>query len=146
MARRRIGFDTRALEQYAERLEAVGGSDALKRATQSGMAAAKAETNKNIKAAMQAGNLPAKGAYSHGDTIGSLDENFTVKWTGNKAELAVGFAINNGGLASVFLMHGTPRMSPANGLWDAIYGPTAKRIEKKEMRKAVKKVLERLGG
>ena len=146
MARKKYGFDNSALEKYGERLDELGGTDALKRATQAGMAAAKAETNKRIKAAMQPGNLPAGGKYSTGATLAALNEQMAVSWSGNKAELPLGFDLDNGGLASIFLMTGTPRMQPATWLWDAFYGKDTARVVKKEMEKATVKVLERLGG
>lgn len=146
MARKRYGFDNSALEKYGERLDELGGTDALKRATQAGMAAAKAEVNKNIKEAMQPRNLPAGGAYSTGETLAALNTEMAVKWSGNMAEMPIGFNLYAGGMASVFLITGTPRMAPAYGLWEAFYGKQEQRVVRKEMEKAVKKVLERLGG
>lgn len=146
MARKGYGFDISALEKYGEQLDQLGGSAALKRATQAGMAAAKAQVNKLATEAMQPNNLPAGGAYSTGETLGALNKDFDVTWTGNLAELPVGFDLYDGGMASVFLMNGTPRMAPANGLWHAFYGKPEQRIVKKELEKAVVKVLKKLGG
>lgn len=140
------GFDITALEKYAEQLQEAGGDAALHRAVQSGMIAGKNGINTLINAAMQPGNLPAGGAYSTGETLSSLDKDMTVKWSGNLAELPLGFDLSNGGMASIFLMHGTPKMRPAAGLYDALYGTTGRAKARKEQKKAIQKVLERLGG
>ena len=45
-----------------------------------------------------------------------------VEWSGTKAFVDVGFDIQNGGLASIFLMYGTPRMKKDTKLYNDIYG------------------------
>jgi len=74
------------------------------------------------EAAAASPNLPAGGKYSTGDTIGSLRREATVEWNGTEASVPVGFDIKRGGLASIFLMYGTPRMPKVQGLYDAFYG------------------------
>lgn len=65
-----------------------------------------------------------------GKTEASLRENPTVEWTGTEAAVNVGFDINNGGLPSIFLMYGTPRMKKDIKLYNAVYGAeTTKKIE-----------------
>lgn len=143
---RKNGFDTSALLKYADRLEELGGTDALKRATEAGMAVAKQEINKDITAAMQTSNLPAGGKYSTGDTIQSLDKGMSPAWEGNLATLPLGFDMNESGLTHIFLMHGTPKMKPVAGLKEALYGKTAQRKARKAQEAAIQKVIKRLGG
>lgn len=145
MAKKKNGFDTSALLKYADQLEALGGSDALKRATQAGMATAKQEINRQIRTAMQPGNLPAGGKYSTGDTLESLDKNMHAKWEGNVATLPLGFDMNKSGITSIMLLYGTPKMRPVAGLHDALYGKTAKAKARKAQEEAMQKVIERLG-
>lgn len=57
-----------------------------------------------------------------------------VKWEGNIAFSEVGFDIANGGIASIFLMYGTPKISPDKKLYNAIYGTA--------MRKKIREVQE----
>lgn len=146
MAKKKNGFDTTALLKYAERLDELGGSDALKRATTAGMAEAKKEINKQVTAAMQTSNLPAGGKYSTGDTLDSLDENLTATWNGDIASLPVGFDMSKSGITSILLMHGTPKMRPVAGLKDALYGKKGKAAARKAQEEAMQKVIERLGG
>jgi hypothetical protein len=146
MAKKKNGFDTTALLKYAERLDELGGSDALKRATAAGMAEAKKEINRQVTAAMQTSNLPAGGKYSTGDTLDSLDQKLDASWHGNVASLPVGFDMSKSGITSILLMHGTPKMRPVTGLKDALYGKKGKAAARKAQEEAVQKIIEGLGG
>ena len=146
MAKKKNGFDTTALLKYADRLDELGGSDALKRATEAGMAEAKKEINRQVAASMRAGNLPAGGKYSTGDTLDSLDQNLTATWNGDIASLPVGFDLSKSGIVSIVLMHGTPKMKPVAGLKDALYGKKGKAAARKAQEVAIQMIIERLGG
>ena len=147
MARRhKNGFDTTMLQKYGERLEAAGGTAAVKRAVEAGMKSTKQEVNKLVDAAMQPGNLPAGGAYSTGATLESLSRDLAIEWDGNVARLSLGFVLKGSGLTSIFLMYGTPKMRPVDGLYDILRGPKARTISRKEQEAAILKILERLGG
>lgn len=142
---RRNGFDTSALKRYGDALDAAGGSAALKRAVEGGMKATKAKVTPKARAAIQPGNLPAGGKYSTGGTAAHLNQDMSVDWEGNMARLKLGFNLEGDGLASIFLMYGTPHHAPAAGLREALREEPLK-ISRKEMAKACKTVLERLGG
>lgn len=144
MARRKNGFDITALEKYADQLQEAGGMAAVKRAVQGGMLATKKQVNAEVTTAMQSGNLPAGGKYSVGDTMEHLNEEMTVDWEGNMARLKLGFNMEGGGIASIFLMYGTPRHDPASGLREALK-EHPKKISRKKMQEACVKILERLG-
>lgn len=57
-----------------------------------------------------------------GATEASLKTNSKVEWAGTLASDEVGFNIRKGGLPSIFLMYGTPRMKKDQKLYDAFYG------------------------
>lgn len=145
MAKRKNGFDTTMLERYASRLETAGGSAAVKRAVEGGMKSTKQQVNTQVSAAMQPSNLPAGGKYSSGGTMAHLNKEMTVDWEGNMARMKLGFNLEGDGITSIFLMYGTPRHAPASGLRKALK-EEPKRISKKQMEAACKKILERLGG
>lgn len=145
MAKRKNGFDITALEKYAEQLEAAGGTGAIKRAVEGGMKSTKQQVNTNVTAAMSPGNLPAGGRYSTGATMGHLNKDMAVDWEGNMARIKLGFNLQGDGLVSIFLMYGTPHHAPAAGLREALK-ENPRKISRKEMQKACKKILERLGG
>lgn len=144
MAKHKNGFDTTALAKYGEALEAAGGSATVKRAVEGGMKSTKAQVNPKVKAAIQPGNLPAGGKYSSGGTEAHLNTDMSVDWEGNMARMKLGFNLEGDGLASIFLMYGTPHHAPAAGLREALKEEPLK-ISRKEMAKTCKKVLERLG-
>ena len=80
-----------------------------------------------------------------GKTEASLIENPPVEWTGTQAAVNVGFDINNGGLPSIFLMYGTPRMRKDTKLYNAFYGAETKKkieqIERDALNRAVEKAM-----
>ena len=145
MAKKKNGFDTTALAKYADRLEAAGGTATVKRAVEGGMKSTKNEVNKQVTTAMLPGNLPAGGKYSTGETMEHLNRDMTVNWEGNMARMKLGFNLQSDGLVSIFLMYGTPKHAPAAGLREALK-ENPRKISRKEMQAACKKILERLGG
>lgn len=58
-----------------------------------------------------------------GRTAASLWGYPLIEWQGSTlASVRVGFSISGGGLASVFLMYGTPRIAPDRTLYNALWG------------------------
>lgn len=78
-----------------------------------------------------------------GATQGSLKKNAEVEWSGSRASAEVGFDIKNGGLPSVFLMYGTPKMSPDRKLYNAFYGTATKKKVKEIQEKVFNKALSK---
>jgi len=74
--------------------------------------------------------------FRTGETEASILDEAEVTWNGDVASVQLGFDIANGGLASVFLMYGTPRRKPTpikadKRLYNAIYGKsTAEEVAK----------------
>lgn len=69
----------------------------------------------------QKANLPAKGKYSKGRTLNSLKRDADVEWSGTEAKVPVGFDISKGGLASIFMIYGTPRHMKNKKMYDAFW-------------------------
>lgn len=72
--------------------------------------------------------------HRSGDTERAIVDNAEVYWEGTKGVVDIGFNIRNGGLPSIFLMYGTPKMSKDQRLYNSIYG--------KSTRDKVKKIQE----
>lgn len=125
-----------------DRLDKLGGSDAMKRGVEGALRSSKQYVNPQITKAMT--KLPAEGKYSHGGTKASIDRNMDVNWDGLIGSVKVGFDFKQSGMKSIFLMYGTPRMSPVEGLMEAIYGNRTQRQIAKLQREALEKVVERI--
>lgn len=76
---------------------------------------------KKAEAAIQKSNLPASGKYSTGQTERSIKRDAQITWSGTEGSVSIGFNIKKGGLASIFLMYGTPRMVKDQALYDAFW-------------------------
>lgn len=124
------------------KLDKLGGTQAMKRGVEAGLRASKEYVNPQIEAAM--GKLPARGKYSTGRTEDSIDKDMSVDWEGMTGSIKVGFDFKQSGLTSIFLMYGTPRMSPVRGLKNAIYGTKTKKHIKEIQAEAVNKVINRI--
>lgn len=81
-----------------------------------------------------------------GRTENSLDTNPIVNKRGDLFNIEIGFHITQGGLPSIFLMHGTPKQAPDMQLYNAVFGKaTAKKI-KNLQHTAVKQALQKYIG
>lgn len=71
-------------------------------------------------------NKAVKPHYKTGKTEKSLIKDPKVMWIGSIASVEVGFDLKNGGLASIFLMYGTPKMKKDQNLYNAFFGKKTK--------------------
>ena len=141
MARNRIGLQFDGWEETLSKLDELGGSKAMKRGVEAGLKASKQFVNPQIEAALA--KLPAGGKYSTGETKQSIDKDMTVDWQGMTGVVKVGFDFSKSGPVSIFLMYGTPKMSPVSGLKNAIYGAKTKKQIKELQAEAINKVIKR---
>ena len=95
-----------------------------------------------------------------GKTEKALAKTAEIEWEGTTAKVPVGFKIREGGLASLFLMYGTPKHMVANqygktgksqrgtkqdmALYNSVYGPATRRKVRKAQENALKKEMERI--
>ena len=142
MARNKIGLQVKGFDEYMAKLDEIGGSQAMKRGVESALKASKEYVNPLIEQSMS--KLPAGGRYSTGDTKRSIDKDMSVDWDGMTATIKVGFDFKKSGLTSIFLMYGTPKMSPVSGLKAAIYGAKSKKAIAKIQGEALDKVIDRI--
>lgn len=132
MARMSLEFD--GMEQMMRRLQAAGGGvgDAAERALE--------DTHRAVTARVE--KAQASSRYNvdpgiTGATAGSVHRDPTVEWSGDVASVPVGWSISNGGLASVFLMYGTPRIEPDRGLYNAVFGAATRRAAREAQADAI---------
>ena len=137
MARNRIRLQFGDFEEYAERIDRLSGD--LKSIFNEALIESKNLVTPEIHRKMERHHVT-------GDTEGSIDDNSTVTWNGYIGEIKVGFNIKEGGLPSIFLMYGTPRMSKDTALYNSIYGAATKRKIQEKQKEIFEREIRRLGG
>lgn len=146
MARKKIGLQFNGWEDYLAKLDELGGSQVMKKGVEEALIESKKHVNPLIEKSMAKSNLPAKGKYSYDDTKESIDKEMRVEWEGMTGSTKVGFDFSKSGPKSIYLMYGTPKMSPVNGLKNAIYGSKTQKeiaeIQEKVLSNVIKRVME----
>ena len=145
MAKNKISIDFKGYDLIKKQLDELGGN-ATKRAIEGTLKASQQVVAEQVSAALEP---HVSGKKGESRTKQSIIRNMPVEWAGDEASIAVGFDINNGGLASIFLMYGTelfgqPHITPDTNLYNAVYGAQTKKKIKEMQEQAFLKVLERL--
>lgn len=139
MARKKVFIDGEMFSQYAQKLLKIGSMEFLKETTEKALVESKEYVTKQLHQEMPK-------HHRTGRTESSIDDDSGVEWKGPIASIKVGFKISDGGLASIFLMYGTPRMQPDKKLYNDIYGPATSRkvseIQREVFDKALREVME----
>ena len=112
----RIEFE--GFEEVIARLKKLDGD--IKGVTEKALR----ETHKVITKNAETAIAPHKQT---GATEKSLKRNAEIEWAGSVASVETGFSIRNGGLPSIFLMYGTPRMKKDQNLYNAFFGNKTKK-------------------
>lgn len=133
----KFAFNFEEMDSLVDKLNNAGGS--MQEAADAALKATHAYITPNLESGINR-------HIQSGDTKRSLDDDGGVKWVNPiKARVDVGFNIKKGGLPSVFLMWGTPKMRPDSRLKNAAFGAKTKRevaaIQREEMEKAIQKAL-----
>lgn len=137
MGKNKIGLQFAGFEELISNLDKVNGD--VKKATTKALI----ESQKYIAEQAHKSMIPHKQS---GETAASIVEDKTVSWSGMTAEIGVGFDLTTGGLPSIFLMYGTPRMAKDSNVYNAVYGNKTKKavaLLQEEIFKAA--ISERLG-
>lgn len=122
MKKNKLTIDFKNFEEYAERLDKLGGN--LKSVVEKALTESKELVNAQLHEQMKKHKRTSK-------TEASIMDEARIEWSGPTASLDIGFDIAHGGLASIFLMYGTPKMPKDQKLYNAVYGRTTKNKIKK---------------
>ena len=137
MARKKFGVEFEGFNELIDRIEKLNGD--LKSVTEKALTESFKLVTPDLHQAMQKHKQT-------GRTEGSIVDNSTVEWNGDTASIKVGFNIKNGGLPSIFLMYGTPRIPKDQALYNAIYGKKTQEEIRKLQEEIFYEEIRRLNG
>lgn len=112
-------------EEIISRLSKLGSN--TKQITEKALVETHKLVTEKADEAVQKSNLPAHGKYSTGATQKSLVREPEITWEGTMASVKTGFSISKGGLASIFMMYGTPRHMKNQKMYNAFFGTKTKK-------------------
>ncbi len=135
MAKKKMTVDFKGFEETYLKLDKLNAN--TKEITAKALQESYNKITPNIKNAISSHKLT-------GQTEKSLRETEKVNWNGFNGYINVGFDISNGGLASIFLMYGTPKMKPDKKLYNSIYGTKIKKEVKEIQEKIFTEELKRI--
>lgn len=144
MAKNKISLSFDGYSVLKKQLDMLGGN-ATKTAINNALKASQDVVAERVDRAMN----PHEKTGKTENAIIDNSSGYKVSWTGDTAEIAVGFSISDGGMASIFLMYGTklygqPHITPDRQLYNAVYGTAVKKeianIQRKEFEKVLQKV------
>lgn len=144
MAKARFGIDFDDCLDFGAMIDELAGGAAVKRAVENALI----ETDKYVTAEVE--KAVASSPYNFNRTGGTkkaIDRDTTVDWEGSRAVAKAGFNISDGGLPSIFLMYGTPKIAPDTNLKNAAKGEgkhkkKIKEIQKEEFTKVIDEVMK----
>ena len=110
LAKMKVEFD--GFDKVISKLKSLDGD--VRKVTEDALRETHSIMTQKAEDAMASSKLPAGGKYSKGGTLNSLVRNAQIEWVGDSASVQIGFDIEHGGLASIFLTHGTPRHQVRN--------------------------------
>lgn len=143
MPKNKLTLNFKGFEEYASKLDELGGSKLLMQGIEAGLRASKQYVNQELDKVTNKASYPAQGKYSHEITKKSIDKEFKVEWEGLTGWIEIGFDFSKSGLRTIMLMYGTPKMPPVKGLKEAIYSTKTKNKIGKLQQEAIDKVIER---
>ena len=153
MAKTKLSLSGDVFQEYADKLEKLGGN--LRGAVERALEESADYVNDNL-------GRDIKPHRRTGKTEKSLRKDWKVEWQGMTASIPVGFDVTKGGLPSIFLMYGTPKHGPvgkrpgATGhpgtkqdkkLYNDVYGTATKRkvqeIQEKVFAEYIEKIMNK---
>ena len=138
-----FSLDFKDFLDFAYKIEELGGSDALKRATDNALTA----TDKYVTEEVDKAIAQSRFNFDRtGRTKESLDKEIKTEWDGTVAKAKAGFHITQGGLASQFLIYGTPHIAGDTNLRNAVKGEgkhkkVIRQLQKDEFSKVLNEVM-----
>ncbi len=133
----KIRMEFEGFEDVIKRLSKLEGN--IKKPTEQALKSAHKFVTKHAEEAI-------KPHRDTGLTEQSLIREAKIEWEGLVASISTGFSIRKGGLASIMLMYGTPRMKKDQKLYNAFFGRKTKQQIKEFQEEAYYQEIRRLNG
>lgn len=137
MANRRFTCEFDGMDRVIRRLDAIGGN--IKEITDQALK----ETHNKITSDLHRDMNPH---HRTGRTESAISEQTNVSWVGSIASIEIGFDLRHGGMPSIYLMYGTPRMKKDQKLYNDIYGRQTINAVRELQANVFYSALRRLGG
>lgn len=131
-------LDFSGMKKLMERYEKMGGN--VKQAAEDALKATHKQITPGIEQAWQPHNVKYTG-----NTGKTIVKEPCVEWEGLVSSVDIGFDITNGGMPSIYLMYGTPRITPDRNLYNSIYGSKTRKEAKELQTEIIYKKMGRLG-
>lgn len=112
---KRMQLQIGGFDEWLKHLDELGGD--VKTVVEEQLQMASETVGEDTADAMDKSNLPAKGKYSTGETFKTIILQPKVTWTGDIAEVGVGFDLSERQVG-LLLITGTPSMRPNYKLED----------------------------
>lgn len=114
------GIEFEEFDFYCKKIEKISNKETLRKIADKALKETHKYLTPKIEDAFDKHNRTGK-------TISTLKMDETTTWSSDVGEIEVGFNIKNGGLASIFIMYGTPRIKPDKKLYNLFYGSKIKK-------------------
>lgn len=138
MAKSKWGITFEGFDELMGKLDKLGGD--LKQVTEECLSVAPDVIGPKLHADMER-------HHRTGKTDKSIVDKGHVEWSGTVASMSVGFNLKDGGMPSIFLMYGTPRMKKNTKLYNDVYGKaTREEIEKLQALIIADEIYNHMGG
>ena len=121
MAKTKLSLSGDVFQEYADKLEKLGGN--LRGAVERALEESADYVNDNLERDIRPHRRTGK-------TEKSLRKDWKVEWQGMTASIPVGFDVTKGGMQSIFLMYGTPKHGPVGKRPGAMGHPGIKQDKK----------------
>lgn len=139
MAKKRFGLEFDGLEQLMKKYEKLGGAaeDIAEKALE--------KTFDTVTPQIESAIAGSRYNFNRtGRTKSSLEKSPTIEKKGFVYSVPVGFDISDGGLPSIFLMYGTPTITPDRNLYNSVYGTKTRKKVREVQEQTFYDEIERL--
>ena len=141
----KFSIEFEQLKQLANQLEELAGIEGVDRAVESALLATDDYVTREVDKAVAGSRYDFERT---GTTKSTIDREKKIDWDGSVASVKTGFTISKGGLPSIFLMYGTPKIKPDTNLKNAakgegIHKQKINKLQQEVFNKVIQRIMEK---